>query len=286
VIEAAVIVTAPLVAVLAWTPWLVSALPAQMKTVWAFQSHMGASDLMQLPARFVLVQLSAIPESWHWLGYLIGAPLLIGFGLAIVRALGKLRLENLWILIAFSAPIATALLLALFAPPSFSPRYLVTAAPAAVLAIAIGLDSITSAPARVFSCGLAFLGALGLAGLHKTANFREDYRSACAELAAQWKPGDAVVAISGTPEVFSQAPLRHYLRDRKDILDSIADFTQVSGALREFFAPHQRVHVIYREAGYAQSGLDAMRENMTLVHEDPMRFRIEHFVFESTPPSK
>jgi hypothetical protein len=273
-------VSAPLVALLACTPWLIAALPAQMKTVWAFQARMGMADLVQLPARFVLVELSAIPAAWHWIGYVIGAPLLIGFALAILRSLGKLRLEHLWILLAFAGPIATAFLVGLFVPPSFGPRYLVTAAPAAVLMIAIGLDSIEIAPLRALFVGVAFLGALGLGLWHKTMNLREDYRGACAELAEQWQPGDAVLAVSGTPEVFSQAPLRHYLRDRADILDSIHDFTQVVTAIPESFAPHQRVHVIYREAPYAETGLDALKQALHPVREDPKRFRIQHVVLE------
>lgn len=279
-VEAAAIATAPLVALAAWAPWLFSALPAQMKTDWAFQARLGASDLFQLPVRFVLVELSAIPESWRWIGYVIGAPLVVGFALAIVRAFARLRLEHLWILLAFAGPIATALVVALFAPPSFGPRYLVTAAPAAVLMIAIGLDSIEIAPLRALLVGLAFLGAMGLDLLHKSENLREDYRTACAELAQQWKPGDSVVAISGTPEVFSQAPLRHYLRDRQDILDSMHDFTQAVTAISESFAPHQRVHVVYREAPYAESGLVALKQVMQPVHEDTKRFRIQHILLE------
>jgi hypothetical protein len=280
VVEAAMITSAPLVALLVWTPWLFAVLPAQMKTDWAFQARMGARDLLELPARFVLVELEAIPESWRWIGYAIGAALSIGFALAILRAAGRLSLEQLSILIAFAAPIATALLLALVAPPSFGPRYLVTAAPAAVLSIASGLDWIRPLAPRALLVGIAFAGALGLACLHKTMNLREDYRSACAELAEQWKSGDAVLAISGTPEVFSQAPLRHYLRARPDVLDSIRDSTQAVTAIRESFAPAQRVHVIYREAEYAFSAFEALEKSMNVIVRDPKRCRIQHVVLE------
>ena len=277
---AAAIATAPLAALAAWMPWLVSAVPAQMKTDWGFQARMTSRDLVELPVRFVLVDLTALPESWRWLAYAIGAPLAIGLALAIVRAFSELRLERLTILLAFAAPIATALLVALVVPPSFGPRYLVTAAPAAVLLIAVGLDSIEIAPLRMLLVLVACAGALGLACLHKTDNSREDYRGACAELAAQWRPGDAVLAISGTPELFSQAPLRHYLRDHPDIVDSIRDSKLAVSAIRESFAPHQRVHVVYREAPYAVGALDALKRAMQVDREDPKRFRIQHILLE------
>jgi uncharacterized membrane protein len=274
------IATAPIVALGAWMPWLVSAIPEQMKTDWGFQARMTSRDLVELPVRFVLVQLTALPDGWRWLTYLIGAPLVIGLALAIVRAFGKLRFEGLAILLAFAAPVAMALLVALVVPPSFGPRYLVTAAPAAVLLIAIGLDSITIAPVRAMLLALAFTGALGLSCLHKSGNVREDYRGACEELVAQWRAGDAVLAISGTPEIFSQAPLRHYLRDRSDIIESIRDATLAVSSIRESFAPHQRVHVIYREAPYAVGALDALKRALTVQREDPKRFRIQHVLLE------
>jgi hypothetical protein len=117
--------------------------------------------------------------------------------------------------------------------------------------------------------------------LHKTGNRREDYRSACSELVAQWRSGDALLVISGTPEVFSQAPVRHYLRDHPEIADAILDWPAVSGAIEAALVPHQRVHVIHRQAEYSQDEIDALKAALPVVHADPRRFRMQHLLLQA-----
>jgi 4-amino-4-deoxy-L-arabinose transferase-like glycosyltransferase len=280
-IDAAAIVSAPVAALLAWTPWIATALPGQMHTAWAWQARMTARDILELPSRFVLVEVAAIPEGYLWIGYVIGGALTLGFVLALVRSARTLKLEHTWLLLACATPIATALAAALFVPPSFSPRYLVTAEPAAVMLIAIGLDSIEIAPLRALVSFVAIGGALGLALWHKTGNRREDYRSACTELVTQWQKGDALLVVSGLPEVFSQAPVRHYLRDHPEIEGAILDMPEVSRGIRESFAPHQRVHVIHRQAEYSQDEIDALKKALRVVHVDPRRIRMQHLLLEA-----
>jgi 4-amino-4-deoxy-L-arabinose transferase-like glycosyltransferase len=280
-IETAAIASAPLVALAAWTPWLVTALPGQMHTGWAWQARMSVRDFVELPSRFVLVEVAAIPDALQWTGYAIAGALTVGFLLAFARAARALRLEHTWVLLACVTPIATALALALFVPPSFSPRYLVTAEPAAVMLIAIGLDSIEIAPLRAIALSIAIGGAFLLACWHKTGNRREDYRGACSELVAQWHSGDALLVISGTPEVFSQAPVRHYLRDHPEIADAILDWPAVSGAIKAALVPHQRVHVIHRQAEYSQDEIDALKATLPVVHADPRRFRMQHLLLQA-----
>jgi hypothetical protein len=113
-------------------------------------------------------------------------------------------------------------------------------------------------------------------------NLREDYRSACSELAVTWQQGDRVIAVSGTPEHSSQAPLHHYLRKRPEVIasiSSVADYLSASQTPARS-GTGGALHVIYRERWYAAPDLERITRTHRQVHAGPMRVGIQHLVFE------
>ena len=91
-------------------------------------------------------------------------------------------------------------------------------------------------------------GALRLSLWRKTGDLREDYRSACSEVEAACRPGDAIVSITGTVEPFSSASLRHYSRARPDMLASIVSEQGSARVVQNTRLETSRLYVVYREA--------------------------------------
>lgn len=260
---------------LSWAPWLIAAIPTQLQTPWGFQAKMGLIDLAQLPVRWLLIHLGKLPS---WLVLVCGA-LVIG-GLA--RTLCRLRRDPNARLVftLMSTPVVCALALALVLPPNFSPNYLIAAAPWCLAAVAFGLGGTTRW--RCIGWLLPLAAALATV-LLRLQPLREDYRAACAELALALAPSDHIVSVTGTPEEFSQAPLRHYLRHLPD-LDARLLSPNEARRLLESPRSETRVHVIWRAADYALPTLTALQAAGTVVHQGPRRDRIQHLIVAPRTP--
>lgn len=276
---------------LVWLPWLVAMVPVQMAAPFGYQSHLGWRSFAELPVRHLVCELAVLPASWSPGIYALGALALLGFVAHVVR-LGwraarrnAARPEDLWILIAFAAPVGGALLLMLVMPANFTPKYLIAAAPGSVLMIASGL----AAPGRrsvVVVVGVTVvLGVLAVTVYQKTDNFREDFRSACRELVERWRDGDRVLVVTGTPDAFNDATVAHYLRvqGRPDILESMR---RASAYFDGPVVPEvgRRLHVIYRSAPYARPYLRRIEASHRELHRGPKRFRVRYLLF--TAPGK
>lgn len=258
-----------------WLPWWWIVTREQMANPWGFTAQLSARDLAELPIRFFVVEADALPPQARFLGYVLGAALLVAFAAGVLRALRHPREGALFALVAFLAPVLGALLLALVSYPNFVPRYLMVAEPGAVLLVAWGVWTL---PARIARVGLATVilaGCAGLALVHKTSNHKEDFRSACAQVIATWRPGDRVCSITGTIEGLSEAPLLHYLRDRPDILQSLVHERPLASG-RAQLLPGTRVHVVYRDAPYAVAYLEGVAARSHLEHEGPNRLRVQY----------
>ena len=147
--------------------------------------------------------------------------------------------------------------------------------------IALGAAAIPWTRARRMLVAVVVVGALLLSLLHKTGNLREDYRSACAEIEAIWRQGDAIASISGTAEPFSSASLRHYFRVRPQMLASIVSEQDIADVVQRTRVGTSRLHVVYREADYAAAPMAQVQRSLTQVERSPNRFRITRSLWKA-----
>lgn len=262
--------------VMPWLPWMWQVIPDQLAAPWGFQARLGAGELLTLPVRFVLVQLAHLPPV---LVYATAGLLAVGLARTLLGAVSDRGARAASILAA--TPILAALALAAVMPANFAPNYLIAAAPWIVLAAAHGLSAMPKwlRPASA----LLPMAAMAQLLLLRQENLREDYRGACRDLLASLQPGDRIVTITGTPEAFSQAPLRHYLREVPD-LDTRLVEPQEAIAMLEASPPTSRLHVVWRAADYALPLFDALRAAGEVRHSDPVRHRVQHLVMSSRRP--
>ena len=256
---------------LVWVPWLATIYwQHQRLTVWGDEARTSLRELAELPVRLLLVDIGALPAAWLWTSVLCGG--LVWLGLAFGMWRGWRAPAGIGsIAAALTAAIAVALVLALVAK-NFLPRYLTAVAPLVVLVMAVGLAALPGrwTGALVGGCIVVAMSALLVA--HRSGNRREDYRSAVALLEQRWQPDDAIVAVSGTPELFSQALLRHYLRARPDIiasLRSVADWPLQGGEPRA-------VHLVYRVNSYADSDLRRVVAGRREVFAAPVHVKVQY----------
>lgn len=257
---------------LVWVPWLLTSLRHQMQSEWGDTVKLSARDLAELGPRLFAMELDAVPSMWRGLAYALGA--LCWF--ALVRCAWLARNDGVArrALVATSLPVLFTLLTQATVGGGFQTRYLIAATPGAALAVACGLAFGRAGLMAATGATLA-LGLFAHSLLLRSGNRREDYASACAELAREWREGDRVVSITGTSEVFELAPLRHYLRERTDILASLSSWTRIETRLEESLSEGARLHVIYRESGYAWAARHRLSQRLVLVEAGPIRERIE-----------
>ncbi len=255
---------------LLWTPWILRMVPGQMQSDWGYQARLAPRDLIELPVRQVLTELDVVPAALAPVGYAVSAVLLLGLATSLVRAAVRREEADLFAAAAWVAPVAAAAALTLFLPPNFTPRYLTAASPGVALAIAVGLASIPWSAVRGIGLAGVLLGALGLTYLHRQGNQREDFRTACAEIRAQWRPGDAILGVTGTPGATPRLAFDHYFRDDAALLASCLTWEDVADpAQRRSIAG--RLHVVVREAHYTRDRLAALRDGFEVLDESPWR---------------
>lgn len=265
-----------------WTPFLVAVLPDQLATPWGHQGDLGLRTIAELPARMFLVESSSLPGPGN---ALMAVPALVIAWALVAQAIGCVQRgadpRDRRTLLALGAAVIAAATPGLFGVLNFAPKYLTPIAPLCLSATAAGILSLRPRVIRVPVVAALFVTAHTLLVHHRTTSIREDYRAACAELAAAFAPGDAVVAVSGTPEGFSQAPLRHYLRDREDILAAIVRFDVVVDDPSRVVAGAKQLHVVHRTAPYADPLLDQLRSRLEREREGEMRNRIVYLGFRA-----
>ncbi|MDA1222394.1 MAG: glycosyltransferase family 39 protein [Planctomycetota bacterium] len=258
-----------------WTPFLVSVLPDQLATPWGHQGELDLRTLAELPARMFLVESANLPGP--------GNALMAVPAVAIAWALGSQAVGCLHrdadprerrTMFALGAAVIAAATPGLFGVLNFAPKYLTTIAPLCLSAVAAGILSLRPRAMRVPVVAALFITAHTLLVHHRTTSIREDYRAACAELEEAFREGDAVAAVSGTPEGFSQAPLRHYLRHREDILAAIVPVDVVLDDPSRVVGGGNQLHVVHRTAPYADPLLDRLRGRLERERAGTMRNRI------------
>jgi len=251
-----------------------------MQAGWGDTVKLSARDMAELAPRLFTVEMDPVPAAWHWAAFALGTLCWLALAHGAWRARADRAARTA--LVATALPVAFTLATAWTVGGGFQTRYLIAATPGAALAVASGL--ITQ---RVWTLPLGgALLALGL-GAHslelRTRNLREDYASACAELAREWRPGDRVVSITGTEELFELAPLEHYLRERPEILASVSSWERIETRLAEVLPSGARLHVVYRESGYAWAERDRLATRLEWIESSGTRERIERSVWQRKP---
>lgn len=262
-------------------PIFLSLIPAQTGTDWAWQSKVSLRDWIEFPIRQVLVAGATLPPVARSAGYALAALLLLGFALGFLRALRRPTFESLFIAALFSAPVLADLALSLINPLSLTPKYLMVASSGTVLLIAQGIAGWPmrrGALRTLRMCAVAsiFAGTLSYAFWLRSDNQREDYRYAAQCVINNWEPGDLILVVSGTYRAWSEAPVRHYLRDYPEMLASVVDSSLVVDASSPWVRDRTRVHVIYRSAAYADEAMRRARRLGRVVVEEPERLRIQY----------
>ena len=282
--------------VAAWAPWLVTILPDQLANDWPRIAHFGWRDVAETPARLVAVDFVALHEHGvAWIGWAVAGLCTLGVCAWIAVALfgraatsraagaGEAREDPLApreALCAALVPIAAALVLAACAQGGFQPRYLVTAVPGMIACAAGGLASLRPRLLARAAGGLLLCGALSMCVLQLAQNRREDYRSACREIAARWQPGDRLLVVCCVPRPYVMATVEHYLRDRPAVLGSALDLERyLAGG--EPVPSGTRIHVIWREATICWQPFDDLRRTHRFLEQAPPRFRIHRKLAEA-----
>ncbi|MBL8692533.1 MAG: glycosyltransferase family 39 protein [Planctomycetes bacterium] len=260
-----------------WLPWVLTVLPRQQETIWGNEARTSLREIVEIPFRLFVVDASALPGTWHFVGYGVAGALWAAMALSILALWQRERAEDRVLFAALAAPLLLALVLAA-AFKNFLPRYLTAASPMLTLAVARGIDSLRPRLAVPAALALA-LGLSIFTVFHRMGNRREDFRSACADLEQRWRAGDACVVVSGTPELFAQGAVRHYLRQRPDILGSLGSLPPFQeGSVR--IARGSSLHVIYRDNVYAEPDLTKLERTYARAEQSPLRFKIQYLRLE------
>ena len=277
--EAALASGAAIVGGALWIPWLAMSLRNQMNAPWGYQAGDRVRSLIELPVRQLLTEASAF-GAWSPFGYAVAAAMLLGVACFLLRVARRREFADLCIALTFAMPIVVALSLALVGPANFTPRYLMVSAAATPMIVAIGLCEIPWRGVRALLLALVLSGSLALALVHKHANLRQDYRSACKDVQDNWQPGDVVVPIHAADWGYAKALLAHYLRARPEIVASLRPQEEVLELVQSRPRKAQRVHLVHLHAGYTSAMLQAFQSSRRQVRQSEDRFRVQYFLLE------
>ena len=262
-----------------WVPWLLYALPSQLQSEWGDTLRIAPADFAELVPRLLSVEFDAVDPAWHWLVYLLGALAWLAVARCTFLALSERECREA--LVLFVLPVAATLALALTVGGGFQPRYLLLATPGLSWAISLGLRTHRAWIGGALGAVLC-MGLLLHTVLLRQRNLREDYSSACAEVESAWRPGDRVVSVTGTSATFADAPLRHYLRTRPEILASLTTWRRVTEELSAGSKMDFTLHVVYRDSDYARPELEAIASTLDRITVGEARFRIQHSSWRRT----
>jgi mannosyltransferase len=282
--RAALLGGASIAGALAWAPWILSYAPSQQAdNAWTRLGHHDLRALLEAPIRQVLAALSAVPPRWTWAVYAVGAALALGWTSLLARIARRREPRDIALALAAAAPILLSFAADAAFHIGFLPKYAIVAAPAVTLAAAVGLVALRPAP-----LGRALVAAVAVACVTltlwlRTENAYEDYRGACAEVRASWRPGDRILVISGAPEPFCCATVRHYLRDDPELLAALVPPDELTTAITELRANGGRLHVVHRgDEGEPPYG--EIESSLARLERRPRRIHIESSLWSATRP--
>lgn len=263
---ATVVTAAAFGGVLAWAPWIALVARDQISGPWGRLGHHDLRALLEMPVRQVLLGFGAVP---NWAVYAMAAVLGAGWAALLARLVHERTPRDVAVVLAAAVPIVLAILADATLGIGLLAKYAIVAAPAVTLAAAWGLAALPRA-GRALS-GALVVGCLAWTLHLRTENRSEDFRSACAEVREAWKPGDEIVVVTGTPEPFASGAVRHYLRDRPDLLDALVPETELARVVAELRASPGRLHVIHRGFVDDDPPIDLIEDALVAIVRRPRR---------------
>jgi hypothetical protein len=123
---------------------------------------------------------------------------------------------------------------------------MLTAPLLAGLAAAAGLVALRPAPLGRALAAATVVACAALTLWLRAENRNEDFRGASERIRAEFRAGDRIHVVTGAPEPFSSETLRHYLRDRADLLAALVPPQEMGSALAAVELGEGRLHVVHR----------------------------------------
>jgi uncharacterized membrane protein len=240
-----------------WVPWLVGMLPRQSATAWQPLARLDLRSLLELPARLVLVELADLDAFTTGCALAVAALIYLGLALALAAVLRRRAGFETVALVAAFALLGSALALALLVSPNFLPRYLIGAAPFLLVGIAAGLAALRP---RALSSTLVVLLLCGCAWIvraHRVHGSKQDFRAAFRSVESSWQPGDRVAVLAGGFDGFAEAPARHYLEGRPELLAALVPSVELL-ALPASAERGSRLHLVVYDAPFTRAETAAL----------------------------
>jgi len=240
-----------------WLPWLIEMLPKQNATYWQPLGRLGARDLLELPARLVLVELADLDAFTTGCALGVAALIYLGLVLSMAAAVRRRFGFEAVALVAAIAYLGTALALALLVSPNFLPRYLIGAAPFLLVAIGAGLAALQPRALSSAAVVLLLAGCAAIVGAHRMHGAKQDFRAAFSAVESSWLPGDRVAVLAGGFDGFAESPARYYLRGRPELLAALVPTAELL-ALPARTDRGLRLHVVVYDAPFTGAEVAAL----------------------------
>lgn len=254
-----------------WIPWFVRVFPTQLESEWGWTDRFSLRELVELPIRFLHHDVQALPGPGRWLAAAGAAVLATAAIVAITRCVRTRDRGALFALTALVVPIALVVAARLVGQRSFAVRYVLVAAPGAILLFGHGLALMRPSWLRATAASVLVASLVAMLAVPMFENRREDFRSAAIEIVDRYRSGDRIVVVTGCSTPRADGALRAYLPTplRAALLDVAAARALEPGA---------RLHVVHREAFYAEADLRELLAGRTVIDESPRRLRVKRYL--------
>lgn len=274
--RAIAVAAAAVAGALAWLPWFASVYRDQASVAASFLANVGWRTLVEFPARVLVPTTDMIPSWCVNVAYAAAGIVTLSCSVFVVRIARERRQGDVAAAIVLATGPACALLAALVGPLNFLARYFAVSLPAGALVVGAGIGSLRRAWMRNTLTGALLVLLLTITlGIH-TRNDREDWRTACAHVARDFRPGDRILALTHLTDPYSQAPLKHYWRDEPALLSALTGLA----AARDAASPRPRLHVVYRETRYAEADYRDLVGRYRVVETESLHGAIHRMILE------
>lgn len=211
-------------------------------------------------------------------------PLLLIFGLFVLRRRMQYPPLALYLAISFLLPILTAFAASATVIPLFETRYLLVSVPAFYLLIAWLLTQYPRSVSRFLTVGLvaAMLVSLAIQTASARTPVKEDYRAAAQLLTERARPDDVIV-ISAP---FTIYPIEYYYRGQAR-LETIPSWNPYTSSTTPTFVPESLPAEVERVSGSRNRVWLLLSYDQGYEEDVRMQFetrfkRLEHYTFPSS----
>jgi 4-amino-4-deoxy-L-arabinose transferase-like glycosyltransferase len=180
--------------------------------------RVAPSLLTLLTTTPVILLLRQVPVGWQWLAVPGAALAIVGWATTWRRSwrIGLIVLSYTIV------PLGLIFALSLWRLPIFGQPYIIAAAPALLLAAALGVEALWRRRQAAGAAALLALCAVSLFAVRydwQRSMGKEDWRAAAQYISAHALPGDAIVVVP----YYARLPLAYYYRGDLPILEPFSD---------------------------------------------------------------